>query len=241
MSVAIKGKSRPKGGGKAITRGPKPAYVPVRRPLYQRRSFWYVVAGVAVVLSAIGIWYGIAQQRQRDEEAALRARLMRTASTYSADVESALANVGTVTPPVGFAAFGDFDAALTGVADGEGEPADLAETADTTAQAAKAAADEIDGIEVARLVAGKGFDRSFALYMINSRLRMVQGLRLYEQAALLAQDAAAAEADAAEVLLGRAKAVLDLARAVFADGYQDYVEAQSAAGIFRPAPGLGGQ
>ncbi|HEU4528338.1 MAG TPA: hypothetical protein VFT80_10460 [Actinomycetota bacterium] len=236
--MAIKGKSKPKGGAKPVTRGPRPTYVPVRTPLLQRRSFWFTVIAVVVVASALGIWYGIAQQRESDRERELEASLRRTVTDYQEQIEPILLTVGTPIPS-GYDTFPEFEDALNTFIDGQGKPADLQASAEATAQAAGTAAENLEAIEAAGLVADKGFDAEVALYVINSQSRMAQALRAYENAALLASDAAAAGDEQGVGLAKRAKEQVALARDIFADGYQDYIEVQVRAGTYQPMPDTG--
>lgn len=236
--MAIKGKSKPKGGAKPVTRGPRPTYVPVRTPLLQRRSFWFTVIAVVVVASALGIWYGIAQQRESDRERELEASLRRTVTDYQEQIEPILLTVGTPIPS-GYDTFPEFEDALNTFIDGQGKPADLQASAEATAQAAGTAAENLEAIEAAALVAGKGFDAEVALFVINSQSRMAQALRAYENAALLASDAAAAGDEQGVGLAKRAKEQVALARDIFADGYQDYIEVQVRAGTYQPMPDTG--
>ncbi|HEU4355033.1 MAG TPA: hypothetical protein VFT27_05540 [Actinomycetota bacterium] len=231
--MAIKGKSKPRGGAKPVTRGPRPQYVPVRKPLLQRRAFWYTTIAVIVVASALGILYGIAKQRESDRERALQASLRKTVTGYQEQIDPILLAVGTEIPG-GYDTFPQFEDALNTFIDGQGTPADLQGTADATAEAAGTAAEKLEGIEAARLVAGKGFDAEVALFVVNSRSRMAQGLRVYEHAAKLASDAAAAEGSQAVELARRAKEAAALAKDIFANGYQDYVEVQVRAGTYQP-------
>lgn len=237
--MAIKGKSKPKGGARSVTRGPRPAYVPVQTPLLRRRSFWYSVLAVVILASAIGIWYGLAKQRESDRADELAASLRKAATQYQGQIDPILAAVGTPVAPSGFDTFPDLEAALNALIDGQSEPSDLGPVADATSEAAKGAAADLDAIEAVQIVAGKGFEENIVLYVINSQSRMVQGLELYEQAALLASHAASLEADEAAALATRAKQFVSIAKSVFADGYQDYVEVQFRAGIYTPTVATG--
>ena len=91
--MAIKGKSKPKGGAKPVTRGPRPAYVPVRTPLLQRRGLWYAVLAAVLVATAVGVWYEVAQQRETDRERDLQASLRRTMTDYQEQVDPILLTV----------------------------------------------------------------------------------------------------------------------------------------------------
>lgn len=232
--MAIKGKSRPKGGSRAVTRGPKPTYVPVRPPLLARRSFWVSAGAVVLVLAALGIWYGVSKERAQAREAELARRLRNAALELQGRVDPIITPLGTPVPPTAFDAFPDLGSALTDAARGAGDPKALADLATAAATNAGKAADDLERIEAATIVGGKGFDEAFVLNAINARLRMVQGLRLFRQAALLGADAAAERGDRAAELATRAKDVFDLATQVFADGYHDYVEVQVEADIFQP-------
>jgi hypothetical protein len=237
--MAIKGKSKTKGSAKTVTRGPKPAYVPVKKPLLQRRGFWITALVVVVVLSVIGIWYGIARQQTKDREAEQAKRLATVGTQYQVAVDPVLATVGQALPPTGFEVMTDFENALTAFVGGSGTPADLQEAATSAAAQTKTAAGDLDEIDAVGIVRDKGFDDVFVLHVLNAQTRMVEALKLYEQSALLAQQAAQAEGDQATELAARSKAVLDVAKQLFAEGYQDYVEAQFTAGVLNPQLGGG--
>lgn len=232
--MAIKGKSKPKSGAKSVTRGPRPAYVPVRKPIMQRRAFWFTVIGVVVLASALGIWYGLAKQRTADREEALARALRKAATEYQQQVDPIVTSIGTPAPPSGVTLFPEFQTAVSSLAGRQIEPEQIGEIAKSTAEAAQGAAEDLDAIQAVELVGGKGFQRLVVLYAINSESRMVQGLLLYQQAALLAQDASISTGNRAVELATRANEVLGIAKRVFSDGYQDYVEFQFQAGTYQP-------
>lgn len=234
--MAIKGKSKPKGGSRVVTRGPKPTYVPVRRPLLARRSFWYALGAAVLVLAVAGIGYGLAKERAQAREAERARRLRNVALEIQGRFDPIITPLGTPVPPTAFKAFPDLEGALAGAADGSGDPKGLADAATAAAETAGKAADDLEKIDVAAIVGGKDLDEAFVLNAINARLRMIQGLRLFRQAALLASDAAAERAGRSAELAARAKDVFDLASQVFDDGYHDYVEVQAAADILQPLP-----
>jgi hypothetical protein len=208
----------------------------VRRPLLQRKSFWYTVLGVAIVLLAVGIWYGISKQRAADREESLAAAKRRAAAQYQQQVEPILAGIGEPLQASAFDVLPELSAQLTAFSDGSASAKELGETASGVAEAAKGAAADLEAVDAVDIVKDKGLDEIFVLYILNSRARMTEGLQLFEQAALLAQDAAGAEGDASTALADRATAITEIASRVFADGYQDYAEAQILAGIYQPTP-----
>jgi hypothetical protein len=232
--VAIKGKSKPKRGSRAVTPGPKPTYVPVRPPLLARRSFWVSAGAIVLVLAALGIWYGVSKERAQAREAELARRLRNAALELQGRIDPIITPLGKPIPPSAFEAFPDLQSALSGAVGGGGDPKALADIANAAADAAGKAADDLEQVEAATIVGGKDLDAVFVLNAINARLRMIQGLRLFRQAGLLAVDAAAERGDRATELATRAKDVFDLASQVFGDGYHDYLEVQFKADIFRP-------
>ena len=232
--MAIKGKSKPKGGGKAPARGPKPAYVPVRKPLLQRRAFWLPVLVVLGVATIAGLWYGIAKQRTADREEALAQDLSEAATAYRERVDPILATVGQPVPPNAYEVLPAFTAALTDFVDGKAKGSDLEAVASGVVEQAAAAATQLEAIDAVELVADKGFDEATVVYVLNSRSRLTQAMRVYEQAGRLAQEAAVASGRQAEVLAEQASAIAGVAKDIFDDGYQDFVEFQFRAGTFQP-------
>ena len=240
--MAIKGKAKSRGGRRPVATGPKPAYVPVKRPLVRRRGFWVALAVVVVAASVAGIWYGVAKQRSRHREEALAGRLRIAATKYQGEVDPILAGVGQSIPPSGFSVLPTLPTALDDLRKANGKPSDVGAVT-TAAGQAKTAAGALDKIDVLTIVRDKGFDQAFVLYVIGSQARMVDGLKLYEQAANLIAQAATLGGDQQARLLDSASGVLDLAKTTFDDGYSDYVQAQAAAGTFQPTgivPGSGG-
>ena len=232
--MAIKGKSKPKGGSKAPARGPKPAYVAVRKPFLQRRTFWIpalVIVGLAVIA---GLWYGIAKQRTADREEALAQDLADAASGYQQQLDPILATVGRTVPPSGFEILPGFGAALEGFIGGTTEADGLEAEASGAAELAAEAAKQLESVDGVGSVAGKGFDESTVLYVVNSQARLTQGLQLYEQAAGLALDAAAATGKEARALAERASTIADIGQGIVDDGYQDLIEFQIRAGTYQP-------
>jgi hypothetical protein len=232
--MAIKGKSKPK-ARRAVTPGPRPAYVPVKKSWYARREVQVGVIIVLLVAAVAGTWFGIARSRTKARERE-QLRLMRVAATaYQAQVNQALAGVGQSLPPSGFNVLPGLSGEIQGLRKGSVSARTASRDADTAIKAADASAKALDAINVTSLVSGKGItDQAFVLDVINSRSRMSQAMKLYRTAAQLLGDAAAASGDARTVLLDRASSVLDVARSLFADGYTDYVNAQGTAQIFQP-------
>jgi hypothetical protein len=93
----------------------------------------------------------------------------------------------------------------------------------------------MERIDVLSITANKGFDAAFVNYFFNAREKMQEGLKLYEQAALLVERAAAATADERAELLDSAGGILDVAAELMNGGYSDFIQVQQEAGIYQPS------
>jgi hypothetical protein len=237
--MAIKGKARSR-GGKGVSRGPKPVYVPVRVPILRRRGFWIGALIVLVVGSVAGIAYGLAREASSKRADELQARLATTMRTYQGNVDPILSKVGQTTPPAGFTALPSLGPTLDGLQKGKTSPKDAISAAKTAASQAKDAADALNAFDVPKLVGAKGFTVQFVNYAINAKTRFVEALSLYQRVAALIETATKATGPTSGEILTTAKGVLDTANQVFSEGYSDYVEAQTEAGTFAPTFASGG-
>src|SRR5581483_7658734 len=223
--MAIKGKSRSR-ARRAVTPGPRPAFVPVKRPLLARRGFQVTALVVILAVAAAAIVYGLAKERTKQRTEALQ-RSMRVATTkYQVIVDGALANAGQPLPPSGFNAFPSLTTDIDGLRKGT-------VSAKTAAKDAKQATANAK-VSPAAIFGGKGFDLAFVNYAINSQTKLANALKLYEQVGSLLQMAVEAGGVQRTTLLDRASAVLDVASTLFNDGYNDYVNLKNTAGIFTP-------
>jgi hypothetical protein len=236
--VAIKGKSRSR-GTKGVTRGPKPAYVPVKTPLLRRRGLW-VGVGVLLGLAAIaGITYGFVQERSRDREEAQQLRMATAVDDYGAAVEPMLTTVGQPLPPTSFDAFPELSTLFEAL-QAEDVSADTLEaagsTADAVAGSARAAAGELENLSATDLVAGRDLPADFVASVVDSHDDFLLSMDLYRQVGLLLSMAAETEDAAVRGdLVTRAEGVHDGAERAFARAYARYLEAQISAGTFTPS------
>ncbi|MGZ8637225.1 MAG: hypothetical protein ACXWX2_09675, partial [Actinomycetota bacterium] len=99
--MAIKGKSRSR-GAKGVSRGPKPAYVPVKVPLLRRRGVVLAVGGVLGVAAIAGIVYGVVQQRNEERARDELDRMATAVVEYRGQIDSVLLTVGQPVPPASF-------------------------------------------------------------------------------------------------------------------------------------------
>jgi hypothetical protein len=243
--MAIKGKSRSR-GPKAVTRGPKPVYRPVRKPLLARRGLWLAVGVILLIALLVGLLVAWITQRDAAQQEQLEQRLRTTMTAYQGELEPILASVGEPVPPSGFAAFPDLASTVSSL-EGESpqspvDPKAVAATVSQTIDSAKSAIDALEAFDVPALIRDKGFSEEFVLYAIGAKDDLIRAMRLYRQAAELVALAARAEGAARASLLASAKGVLEVADETLAQGYSDYVQAQTKAGVFEPSllPGLTG-
>jgi hypothetical protein len=236
--VAIKGKTKSR-GAKAVTRGPKPTYVPVKPRLLARRGLWITVASILGILAVAGIAYGVVEERRGSREQDLLEARVQAIGEFGRAVEPVIGTVGEPVPPASWSSFTELHDALDRLEAGEGRPPLIADTATDAASVAGTAWSALDGVNAVGIVSDRGLDREFVLYVLNAKTKLVGALKLYEQGAeLVVMAANEPQAAASDALVERAAGVLDVARTLFDDGYSDYVEAQAAAELFEPVTSL---
>jgi hypothetical protein len=232
--MAIKGKSKSK-TAKAVTRGPKPTYVPVKKPLLARRGLWMGVASVLGVLLIAGLWYGFAKEAEQNRAQELDEARAVAVEEFGNAIDPILGTIGAPVPPASWSSFTELAKALDRLESGEGQPAVVAETASGVAGTANTAWQAMNEIDEVAIVRGQGLDETFVLLVLHSNDTLVQSLKLYEQAGELAAMAAQApEGAERDALVERARGTMGVAQALFDDGYGYYVEAQALAGVFEP-------
>jgi hypothetical protein len=235
--MAIKGKSKPK-ARRSVTPGPRPVYVPVKRPLVQRRGFQLGVLAVVLVVAAAAIAYGVVHERNVNHSKD-QTRIEQTImNTYSPKVQTAISAVGSVDPGgQGFSMLPDLKTNIADLGSGKAKPGDVATTAKGLHDAASAAADALGQVDTADIIRGKGVeDDAFVRDLINATFKMQNGLRMDAVAASLLQQAATAPASERSSLLDDAEQARTAAESVFASGFSDWLNAQTTAHTFRPTP-----
>jgi hypothetical protein len=211
----------------------------VKTPLLRRRGLWIGVAVVLGVAAIVGIVIGFVNERNESRERAQVERMAAAVDAYQGQVEPVLATLGQPVAPAGFDAFPALAAGIAALETGDATDETLeqvAAAAEDTATSARSARGLLQEIPAADIVRGKDLTREFTLYLVNSQDGFVRAMDLYREAALLVSMAAEAEAGTArDDLVDRARGVHDIAEATFARAYTDYVEAATAAGVFRPS------
>jgi hypothetical protein len=236
--MAIKGKSKGR-SPRAVTKGPKPVYQPVKRPLLARRGLWLVVAGVFGTLLVGAIVAGFHLELDANRKDALEERMRTAVSEYQGDIDPILSAIGQPQPPSGYLVFTDLTQAVTDLEDEtKDEPVDsraLAATASDAVASAKTALQALEQIDESAILQRKGFSEAFVLYVINSKGNFARAVSLYRETARLVALAADAAGPEREALAGSARGVLAAATEVFTRGYAEYVEVQTQANVFQPS------
>ena len=240
--MAIKGKTKGR-SAKAVTRGPKPVYQPVKRSLLAKREFWLVILSILGVMVVVGLVAGFVAERNSSEQDELERRMRAAMSAFQGQVEPVLTTIGQAQPPAGYQVFTDLSTAVDGLVaeepDAPADPKALTQTATGAVTSAETALEALQTIDETELIRGKGFSEDFVLYVINAKSNLVRAMTLYGEAAKLLELAADAQGAERAELAARSQAILNVATETFDRGYADYVQAQTAAGVFEPpAPGL---
>jgi hypothetical protein len=236
--MAIKGKSKGR-SARAVTKGPKPVYQPVKRPVLARGGFWLVVAGVFGTLLVGALVGGFLLERDAGRQDALEERMRTAASEYQGDIDPILSTIGQPQPPSGYVAFTDLTQAVTALEnETKDQPADsraLKTTANDAVASAKTAVQALEQIDETAILQHKGFSEAFVLYVINSKGNFARAVSLYRETARLVALAADAVGPEREALAGSARGVLAAATEIFTRGYAEYVEVQTQANVFQPS------
>jgi len=95
-----------------------------------------------------------------------------------------------------------------------------------------AAIDALSGYALVEEIRGEGFDITQTNYLLNSKTKMVEALRIYRQAVVLGTRALGGAAE----LGGISLELRDRATTMFADGWNDLERVKQTVGI-SPAPG----
>jgi hypothetical protein len=240
--MAIKGKTKGR-SARAVTRGPKPVYQPVKKPLLAKREFWLVILSILGVMVVVGLVAGFIAERNSSAQDELERRMRAAMSSFQGQVEPVLTTIGQAQPPAGYQVFTDLSTAVDDLVseepDAPTDPRALTQTGTGAATSAETALQALRAIDETELIRGKGFSEEFVLYVINAKGNLVRAMTLYGEAAKLLELAANAQGAERAELAARTQAILKVATEIFDRGYSDYVEAQSAAGVFvPPAPGL---
>jgi hypothetical protein len=207
----------------------------VKKPLLARRGFRIGVLVVVVAASIGGILYGLARERTQDRERALAERERTAAITFRGKVQGAIASAGQPAPPSGFAAFPTLTADVDALQKGTVKPSTVRTDAETARTAARDAWQAMAKIDVPSITANKGFDAAYVNYFFNASEKMHDGLKLYEQAALLTERAAVATGDERTELLDSVGGILEVAAELMNGGYSDFVQVQIEADIYQPS------
>jgi hypothetical protein len=235
--VAIKGKTKSR-GAKGVTRGPKPAYVPVKTPFIRRPGLWVSLATLLVAALVVALTIGFIQERNDRREQDKVQQMATVVNQYRGQIDPILSTIGTPIPPTGFDGFPELDTALSALEAEEIDKAGLkqaGDSADSVASSARSAIGLVEEIPASDLLRGHAFSQEFVLNIVNSQGNFLRGLKLYREAALLLSTAVDAGSTALrDDLTARARGVTTVADEVFARGYSEYVEAQSAAQVFDP-------
>jgi hypothetical protein len=237
--MAIKGKSRPK-ARRAVTPGPRPAYVPIKRKWYARREIQAPFLTVLVIAAIAGLVYGFVHERDTQREQDLQAKMTVAMTRYQAAVQPNLSPLGTAQGPT-FQLLPKLTNDATALQKGTADPATVEKEASTFATTTKNASTALGQIDATSIVAGKGFDEPFVLYVINANSRMTHAVEIGHEAAVLLGQAARATGQEQKALAASVMSLLDTANKLFNDGYTDYINAQGLAGTYQPSlPGSTG-
>ena len=242
--MAIKGKGRSK--TRQVTRAPRPGYTPPPVPWFSRRWVQLTAALLAgIVAVALFAWVrgnlrSASQDRaERQQQAEMRSVMQR----YQAGMDPILSQVGQPQPPI-FIAFPRLGETIDAFTKGDASAKEATEAASAIETTASEAADAMGKVDAASLLQQhQDLPGTFTREIATSKSAMSHAVTMYEESAILLGLAADATDNLQADLLSSAKELQTSADTLFADGYQNYFDAQVDAGTYQPtqpAPGLPG-
>lgn len=241
--MAIKGKGKTK--SRPPARAPRPVPVVRKPPFFARR--WVQLVGallVGAIAVVVVVWAtnGLRSSDAAEARAAEDANARRAIQEWQATVEGTLSKVGTPgAGPGQFVVLPTLAATVDTLAKGDADR-EAQETAAAAVPQIDEAATTLDGVDLPTLIRDKGLDTTTANYVLNSKARMLAGLRLFGRVAAMITAATADDADpaVADALIAEAKELLPLATTGFDEGYSDYTSALASVGLLQPTPGIPG-
>lgn len=239
--MAIKGKGRTR--SRQVTRAPRREVVEVRRPILSRRWFQILsafVVGILAMMFWVWVTNGLREsslsERTRTDEAARLERTRRVVQAWQAVVVAEVGTIGTITPGMPPALLPEAAAVIDRRASGKASP----EAAGVLNEAERALSDAIstlEGYQLPEEIRGKGFRLADTNYLLNSKSKMVDGLKLYVRSVDLAGKAVDTAGKPGERLAVIATRLRDQAQALFSDGFTDLDQARAGVGLSEPLGG----
>ena len=236
--MAIKGKGKTK--ARQVAKGPRRAPVPVKPPLFTRRPVQVVgafVLGILAMMFLVWVTNGLREQdradRAREREAGKLERTRSVVEAWQVTVEGAVGAIGTVTPGAPLSLLPAASAAIDGVAAGDdvrGAAGTLSEAGDGLTSAISS----LDDYALVDRIRDKGFDVTQTNYLLNSKTKMLEALRIYREAVAIAQRSLNGESGLGDI----ATALRDQAVNLFSDGWRDLDQVKQSVGINPIAGGL---
>jgi hypothetical protein len=168
---------------------------------------------------------------ERQQQAEMRTVMQR----YQASMDPILSQVGQPQPPV-FIAFPRLGETIDAFTKGDAPAKEATETASATETTASEAADAMAKVDAASLLQQhQDLPGTFTREIATSKSAMSHAVTMYEESAILLGLAVDATDDLQADLLSSAKELQTSADTLFADGYQNYFDAQVDAGTYQPA------
>ena len=238
--MAIKGKGKTK--SRPAARAPRPAPVVRKPPFFTRRWVQLVgalLAGAGIVVVVVWATNGLRANDADEASAAKEASARRVIQQWQTTVEGALARVA---PSSGGAApvvvLPSLSASVDTLSSGK-EDRQAQETATTAVDLLDEAIATLEGVDLPTLIRDQGLDTTTANYVLDSKARMVEALKLHGQVAAMIKKATAEGADppTAEALVAEAAKLLPVAGQIFDEGHTDYNEALASVELLQPTTG----
>lgn len=246
--MTIKGKTRSR-ARRVVAVAPRPQPVVPKPPPWRRRAFLVPFALVLLAATAAAVVVPLRARAAREAREELRRRQAQAVQAFSNAVVAAFPEDREIVPPDLYFFFRSLDDDLDKLGKGELDPAEARRKASQVVRAAEGAAEELEGIDLDRLVpaeftpgrvAGSEGPGLMRADLDEARYLMAQAFRVYATVGTLMRGAAEATGGDRRPLVDRARAAKEQAENLFSRGYLILAQVRARVGIHVPIRPVGG-
>lgn len=244
--MAIKGKSKARGGRRVIAAPPRPTLVVRKPPLWRRRWVWSVLGAIV----ALAVLAGVLNALHRSHAREFRARERSAILSLTAALQRRFPLDRRVIPPDAIQWFPNLASDLGNLAKGTVKSSDATAEAQRVAASATKAATAVEQMQLTKTIAPTfsasgqtGEDRRGATLsqLQDAQFLMAQAFRAYAAVGNLEGIAATAPAKQRTALANEAQTMFSSAGTLFDRGYRKLLDIRDEVGLQTPNPASGVQ
>jgi hypothetical protein len=245
--MAIKGKSKSRGGRRVVAAPPRPTLVVRKPPIWKRRWVWATLAGVAAAV----VLFGVLLKLHHSHQHAFRQKEIEAVQSFSQALERRLPPDRQVIPPDLIQLFPNLQTDLQNLGSGQlKDPTSAVDAGQKVATAATNSSNAISSMSLTKFfpldfqvtgtsgVTGKG---ATLAAMQDAQFLISQSLKVYGEAGQIMKQAAEATGTERQALAQQGQDLLSSASTLFDKGLQKLLDLRRALGFKTINPGSGVQ